>query len=309
MITGPTIVEIVTRKGTPGKTAFFSVVFPGVAPFFQAFLESLNAQTDKDFDLYLFNDGWVECESLVRAASRLERVLIVDFGCPSAEIRPRAISFLEGRGHVAVVFGDADDCFAEDRIEKVCRLLEKAEMVVNDLSLIDAEGRLLTPRYLANRFAEGAPVTFEHLRCANMCGLTNMAVRASVLPSISALGPADDLIALDWFWFGALLFRGCGCMFTTATVSFYRQYEKNLAGLGALTASGIRRGIEVKVRHYRRMATLVPEMAGLAERFAVLGAHVDRDPAFSLRYLDRRKAAARSFPLWWEDILDKDEEA
>jgi len=56
------------------KTAFFTVVYPGIEKYFKDFASSLCRQTDKNFDLIIFNENNTEIDfkSLLEALTLIE---------------------------------------------------------------------------------------------------------------------------------------------------------------------------------------------------------------------------------------------
>lgn len=208
------------------KIAFLTVVFPKNEIFLESFFNSLCSQTYKDFDLVIVNDNFKNFNNYKNLYSNLNIIEINSNNSP-AKNREKGINYCIERKYDILVFGDSDDYFKINRIEKSLELLKKADVVVNDLSLFDAKG-IYEEKYLSKRLKNLDVVDPKFIEDKNIFGMSNTAVK---LESIRKVTFDDKIIAVDWFFFKKILNQGCKAIFTNETESFYRQHKNNTLGL------------------------------------------------------------------------------
>ena len=216
----------------PIKTAVASVIFPSNMKFFSDFLKSLNNQTNKRFDLVLFNDG-CERRSLQKHLESLEgiRTYIMEGNATKpAEIRVELIEAVKSNGYTQIVFGDTDDFFSINRLELCLLEFESgAEIVVNDLSTISEDGTLIQDRIWKKRLSE-TEINLEFLLSKNLLGLGNTALRTSLLDFEIEL---DLQVAFfDWMFYLQVFHQNLNIKTRPIdAITYYRQHELNTIGL------------------------------------------------------------------------------
>lgn len=208
------------------RTAFLTVVFPKNEKFLKSFFNSLCAQTYKDFDLVIVNDSFKNLNYYKDLYSNLNIIEINSNNTP-AKNREVGINYCIDHKYDILIFGDSDDYFKNNRIEKSLELLKKADLVVNDLSLFDVNG-VYEKKYLSNRLKNLDVVDPKFIKDKNIFGMSNTAVK---LENITKVTFNDRIIAVDWVFFNKILNQGFKAIFTNETESFYRQYENNTVGL------------------------------------------------------------------------------
>ena len=281
------------------KTAFFSVIYPAVEPFLPDFFRSLERQTSEEFSLVLVNDGVSDIGHFIKAFGSARITVLESRGSP-AENRMIGIRHALEVGAEYLIFGDSDDFFSKNRVEACIELLNAGwDVVVNDLTAVDSEGKNLDPNYLSRRVEEGAEIKFPFIRDKNIFGLSNTAVRASLLKN---LAPPHDLVAVDWYLFSALLLKGCRAIFTAKASTHYRQHDANTVGVGGLEEVGIVKQLDAKVRHYKAMSQMSDQYENGALYERTLECLQD-SPELIPEYVDYLRQHAKENPLWWENIL------
>jgi len=227
------------------RLAVYTTVYPGVEKFLTAWYQSVLAQTDKNFDL------WVGVDSLnpqrvietLRAGAHAIH-LITAAGSP-AEIRQKAIEALVDE-YSELVFVDSDDLLYPTRIEAARKALTRHDAVACALRIIDEEGRdlgitfgeaceqnpgLLLPRY-------------------NVFGLSNTAYRTSVLRRCIPL--PDQCQLVDWLLATRAWANGADLYFDREPQMAYRQYHANVARvLPPFSAQQVVDATRRVVSHYR----------------------------------------------------------
>ena len=208
------------------KVAFLTTVFPENEKFLKTFFNSLSIQIYKNFDLVIVNDDFKNLDFYKNLYSNLNIVDINSSNTP-AKNREVGINYCIDQNYDVLVFGDSDDYFKENRIEKSLELLKKSDVIINDLSLFDENG-VYEENYLSNRLKNLDIIDFEFIKDKNIFGMTNTAIK---LKDIEKVSFSKETIAIDWYFFKTILKKDLRAIFTNETESFYRQHKNNTAGL------------------------------------------------------------------------------
>jgi len=208
------------------KIAFLTTVFLKNEKFLKSFFNSLSAQTYKNFDLVIVNDNFKNLDFYKDLYSNLNIIDINSSNTP-AKNREVGINYCIDQNYEVLVFGDSDDYFKDNRIEKLLEFLIKADVVVNDLSLFDDNG-VYEKNYLSNRLKNLDIIDLKFIKDKNIFGMSNTAIK---LKNIKKVSFNYNIIAVDWFFFKRILKKGCKAIFTNETETFYRQYKNNTIGL------------------------------------------------------------------------------
>ncbi len=278
--------------------AIFSVVYPGTEAYFPEFLSTLSKQTDKDFTLFLINDGLSNVEGFLKRADL--DVKVKEAGGSLAALRKMGIRWVQEAGVKIIVFADSDDYFSENRVEISRDMLVKYDLVFNEIILTGNGGTDSTPM-LQTHFSDGEIVSCEHIRTANCMGLTNTALRVKNIPLYIDRIP-ENIIAFDWALFGLCLHAGARGVFTKKTVTYYRQHGDNLASPHSFTEEQILRGVQVKRDHYQMLSRFYEEYISLSDLFEKLLAQLQSDETLRRKYCQAVRKHALAMPLWWEPI-------
>ncbi len=280
------------------KIVFFSVVFPSVEQYLDDFFTSLQNQTVKEFDVFIINDGLPDFSVYKRRFGKLP-ITDVSFQGTPAKIREFGINYVSRKRYDFIVFGDADDYFAENRIEVSASLLKDFDIVVNDLDLVDENKRNLEKGYLSRRIGNRDIIRYDYVRDKNIFGMSNTAIKGSLISNITI---EEDLVAIDWCIFAQLLADGVRAVFTNDTTTYYRQHERNIVGIKTLSKDAVLKGIMVKVAHYKRMAGIDFRYSPLYERSKKLKDLLTSNAQFLDLYLKGITDLQIKNPFWWEEI-------
>jgi len=210
------------------RYAFVTFIYPGIEKYFSYFIESLYKQSDTDFDLIVHNDGVEDVGKYFNSPSF--PVKIVESGKKDLfGMRIWTFDYCLKNGYTHLILGDSDDYFASNRIEVNKELLIKYDIVVNDISLVNSDGVIYETRVFSRRIYHNSLISFADIADYNFIGFTNSAFSIEALKFFNACSTNSKVV--DWFFFSILLLKGKSMIFTTDTVSFYRQHESNIAGL------------------------------------------------------------------------------
>jgi glycosyltransferase involved in cell wall biosynthesis len=267
------------------RVAFLTTVYPMDVEYLKDMFDSLVKQTYKAFDIVVVNDGLEEFSSFKKNYNdKLNIIELISSNSP-AKNRQFGINYCIEKGYKFLVFGDSDDYFFENRVEKSIEFLTLWDIVVNDLSLFDENG-ICEDMYITNRLRNGSVIDFDFIRNKNIFGLSNTAI---TLKKIEPIDIPEDLIAVDWYFFSFLLLNGMKAIFTNETITYYRQYNRNLVGLKELDKESYERGVKVKKLHYKALQNLTNKVEDYAQYFS----------ENNVCTFEEREIA---YPIWWELI-------
>lgn len=280
------------------NTTVFSVVHPNSFPYLQEFLHSLATQTDKDFTVFLLNDG---VPSIEQAISHFDlNIQLRNISGTSSSIRKAGIEWILQQGVDAVIFADSDDYFMDNRIEVSKKFLSDYDIVFNEL-LIVGEGLQQPLSILGGRYQDREVITKDSINSLNCMGLSNVAMQTTCISRMLAQIP-NDIIAFDWAFFFLCLHEGVRPIFTRQTATYYRQHRDNVASLRVLTDDQILRGVRVKRDHYQFVSSYDCEYEAMSISFDELLGRLNQDSVFKDNYCREIRKLAPPLPLWWESI-------
>jgi len=274
------------------KVCFLTTVFPMPVEYLHSFFYSLEQQDCKGFDVVIVNDGNQDLDMVLESYGSLNTI-ILKAGSDPIHNRELLIEFALINNYEIAIFGDSDDEFSANRISLVTTKLKKNDIVVNDLSSFNQQG-ILENYYISNRIINNSDILFEDILNFNIFGLSNTGVNCTILKSLTL--PFDKrLIALDWFIFSVLLLNNYRAIFTNECVTYYRQHERNIAGIGAINVNSVNRSILVKSKHFSAMAELYDGATKLKKEVNKLQGNNER-----LKQLIIDLQKNNKYPLWWE---------
>lgn len=265
------------------KTAFLTTIFPMNKQYLYNFFGSLLNQTYKNFDVIVVNDGYEEFQEIKTVYNQALNIIELQYSNAPAKNREYGINYCIDNGYDVLVFGDSDDYFETNRVEKSLKFLKECDIVVNDLSLFGESG-VYEAGYFSNRLENLTQINFDFTRDKNIFGLSNTAIKLNNLQKV--LIP-DDLIAVDWYIFSILLMDGKKAIFTNETVSYYRQHQQNTVGLKKVDKESFEKGVEVKRKHYKALNSFDKQFDAELTRLN------------TLEFSENKEVTN---PLWWELI-------
>ncbi len=265
------------------KVAFLTTIFPMDKKYLYDFFNSLESQTINNFDIIIVNDGYENFEDIKTLYNHTLNIIEIKYSNTIAKNREYGINYCIGEGYDILIFGDSDDYFEQNRIEKSIELLSENDIVVNDLNLFD-EIEVYEEKYLSNRLKNLELVSFEFIKDKNIFGLSNTAIK---LKNIENIFIPEDLEAVDWYIFSILLIKDKKAIFTNETISFYRQHQENIVGLKKIDEKSFNKGVNVKKKHYKALNSMSEQFLFEIKRLS------------NIKYNDKKNICN---PLWWELI-------
>jgi hypothetical protein len=261
------------------KIAFLTTIFPIKDEYVYNFFDSLNNQTFKNFEVVVVNDKYKNFEKIKRKYTNLN-IIEIDGNKTPAKNREKGINFCIEKGYDIIIFGDIDDYFASNRVEKSIEKLKNYDIVVNDVSLFNEKG-VYEKKYFSNRIKNNTIIDFEFIKNKNIFGLSNTAIK---LKNMEKIDIPDAITAVDWYIFSWLLLNNKTAVFINNTVTYYRQHQNNTVGLNKNRES-IERIKKIKLEHYKFLTKLNDDF---------------EEEIKKLENLQFNKLKKINYPLWWE---------
>lgn len=207
------------------KICVLTTIFPMDKKYLYDFFDSLSNQTYKNFDIIVVNDGYNKFDEIKEKYKNLN-IIELKYSSTPAKNREYGINYCIDKKYNFLIFGDSDDYFSENRIEKNLEKLQQYDIVVNDLTLFNDKG-IICNNYFSNRLKNNFIFDYKFIKDKNICGLSNTALNLKILSNIEF---PEDIIAVDWYLFKKILKKN-KAVFTNETTTYYRQYENNTLGL------------------------------------------------------------------------------
>ena len=285
--------------------ALYTAVYPGAIPFLDAWAASVQAQKDRDFDLWISLDGLSEAAVMARLGDRAAPTFVVaEPGSTPAQVRQQALTRIADR-YDAVVLVDSDDVLHPDRVAAARAWLQGADVAACGLRLVDEAGQpmglsLATP---------GDGETDAILPRTNAFGLSNTAYRSHVLRACLPIPAAAALV--DWYLITMAWLQGARLAFDPTARMDYRQHGANMAKIRSpFTAERVRADTALVREHFRLVLDNLPPGA-LPERatqvrqaaadVATFDQRVVDDAAGLTRYVEELNAAPPPL-VWWASV-------
>lgn len=271
----------------------FTTAFDVPENIAHSYFKSLALQSYSDFDVVVVNDGFEKIANYCNEYSCLN-VIELECGAGIAKNREVMINHAHESKYETLIFCDFDDYFSPNRVKLTLELLQKNEVVVNDL-LICSGDYISNAGYISNRFPDNYQITLVDVLEKNFLGLSNTAIKKSILEPVTF--PRDQ-IAVDWLFFTEILYRRPRAVFTNKMYTYYRQHENTLAGIGRVDYRQLEKEIAVKKQHYNSLSTLDPLFELYYREVCNFDCEIHQKNPFD--YLVSLKSKLNNFPLWWE---------
>jgi methionyl-tRNA formyltransferase len=282
------------------EVAVMGVVYPGVEKYLPEYFDSLEKQTDSDFDLIIFNTG-INIDEL-KTSLRIKEIHLPQITI--ALQRQWAIKKIKEMGYKYLIFSDCDDYFSPNRVEESVRLLQDKQIVFNDLNLVDETGKLIHKSVLrTNLINENST---EKLLDLNFLGFTHTAVRIS---DVKMFDFPEKLVSVDWYFFSVLIFyQDFSVGFIDKPLSSYRRYGNNLGFVLKVDEGYMRRCFMVKSLHYDGLLNHNKYKAKFREKILQRSENLNllrtklNDLTSLQNYIVERNKGDKISPLLWQEV-------
>lgn len=293
------------------RTIVVGILYQGVETYLPDYFESILKQSTNNFELWLFNNSSelflnTISDLLEKIKERRVTIKLLDISSlqSSFEARKYVIDILKESPNIDnVIFTDTDDYYDYRRFELAIEGLEKNDFVFNSLTPFDSE--------TGEKYSPTSPkkeITFFDMVKKSVLGYNNTAVKAKCLERVLPFVLDSTPKVTDWFLYTSLLLSETKAVLMEGTTTYYRQYQKNTAGLRrCFTPEQILFGIEVKLNHYQK---LFPHLSDEQKKIVQLESEKIKELKKQLsvkevmeQYSNKiNEVSEESFFSWWEQI-------
>lgn len=282
------------------KTLLVSFVYPKIKPYLKDFFISLDNQTIEEVDKIIFNDNFNE--DLKRYGYNGKIMYNTD-ALNIFEVRKLTIDYSIHNNYDLLIFADADDVMAKDRVEIIIKSYEdNISFFYNDLYLLSNRNTDFFKGKLPSRIKD-----LEKIKEYNFLGMSHTALNIKKEKEILKIMPiTNKMITFDWYLYSYILSKG-GCGKKINSKTYYRTYDDNIAGFtNYLTEKKLRTGLKVKKYHYDFMKQFDETYKELLEKIMRLEKKL-KNPHFKEKYIKYVNLKYSDSVFWWENIktLDK----
>ncbi len=187
--------------------------YPGIEKKINIFIKSLEKQFIKNFDLVIFFNN----KKNFRLPKNNLNIKIFKLNTSIIKSRFKMFKKLKTLNYKYIIFQDADDLMSQNRI-KICeKLLQKYNVVINDL---DIYGKKIIKKYFSKRIKVKTMVTAKDIADYNFCGMSNTSIRSECLKKIKM--PINHKIKIfDWYFWTIILSKYKGYFDNTSRVKYF----------------------------------------------------------------------------------------
>lgn len=164
------------------------VLHEKIKPYIDDFIDSLNYQTCKAFDVVWFDDGY---NGDIVVDNQGACIRVSEKGLSPFQVRVRLFSKVKAMGYESVVCCDADDILGCNRLFYVSQYIHKYDFLVNNCDLIDEKNQVISKNFFMSC------EKFD-IFPGNIFGLSNTAFKVKALDF--ELFECDTVI-FDWLFF------------------------------------------------------------------------------------------------------------
>ena len=232
------------------NTLLIGVVFEEVKPFLNKYIDSLNSQSTKNFDLLILNDGY---EGEIPYNELGSHIINIANNKSPAQIRDFGIKYSIKHNYKNLIFTDTDDYYSKDYVESIISGLINNDFIYCDIIPVDSKN------YTINNYTSIPPITTQYMDIidSNYLGLGSTGLKVKNLKEINI---PSDIVAVDWYLFTILLLKGFNGERVNNASVYYRQHSNNtVGGLKHLDRERLFKGIDIKEKHYYYIYTFCLE--------------------------------------------------
>lgn len=232
------------------EICFGCVVYKKAADYLPDFFSSLFSQSVDTFDIIILNDNLekIFLENIISEYSyEKHNIVILDSKADTpSKLRVELLKSAKERNYKLMIFGDCDDKFSSNRVEKIQIMFMKNKsysFYYNDLKKFDGEMAMQILPEITTKIADIGEY--------NYLGLSNNAVNLEMLDMvfIESLKEYESNI-FDWYFFSRLILNGGTGVKVNGTYTYYRIHDRNIAGLNTLQKESVMREMKIKLQHY-----------------------------------------------------------
>lgn len=249
------------------RVAFGTVVYRAAYKFHRDFIDTINKQDAKDFDVILLNDDLDdnEYDNLTQEINR--RVIKIKNGRTSSisENRIKLIESAKKYNYNLLIFGDFDDTMSKNRISMILSEFDdNYSFFYNELFYLNTD----------KKFFHSLPPLIEDVNLIHECnflGLSNTALNLNMIDqTILETLYNKQTKAFDWMIYSLLLLKGHKGKRVDKCKTYYRIYDQNTAGEVDISLGGLKKEVEIKIDHYSKLIDIDSDYIDLLKFYLMI---------------------------------------
>jgi len=287
--------------------ALYTTMYPAAERFLSSWYQSVVAQTDRDFDLYIGADQLGPREVFSAVGNEFQAVWVTaPSGSTPTAVRQAGIDQIlaSANKYHGIVFVDCDDVMHPTRVESARIQLQNSDVAACALEIVKEDGQST-----GSFFGPVSPAAIpQMLARVNVFGMSNTVYRTDILRAIPPSPPQGRL--MDWFIATAGWVRGARFSFDNRPRMKYRQYGSNTARvLPPFTSEYIREATDLVLGHYELVLSQIPgmtdgirgELESARANVRLFSSRIAESPHVCERYvLSLNQLPASHF--WWDCV-------
>jgi len=268
----------------------YTTVHPGSKFFFNEFINTINLQSFKNFKLFI-------CFNKIRFSNFFKNKIKVDFSYlennkDQRRARIDSLKYLLKKNPELIVFIDSDDLMNKNRLAYIIKNIKNYDFFVHNLLLFGNNYKKKT-RWLKKR--NFSLIKMSEINYKNYIGLSNLAVKGFALKKvINKIG--TNLIAFDWCLAKLLLLNKYKGVYSSASLSQYRQYNNNISSLTNFSKLKLFNDLKIKLQHLNFFNNLGLNYNKKIHKLISLEKKIKLD-SYYMKY--KKKISIKRNGYWW----------
>ena len=288
------------------KLGLYTTVYPAVLRYLPEWYGSVQAQTDKDFDLWIGLDALKQSdvEDVLGSNIGAHWIEAVEKSTP-ALVRDQALRQMTA-ANLDVVLVDSDDVLLPSRVASARDLLRKSDLAACALEIVDEGGQSVGLEFNLDPAVKAAQVLPRN----NIFGFSNSAYRCELLER--CLPIPREAVLVDWYIATRAWLFGAELSFDHNVGMKYRQYGRNTARVRLPFWPDQVLSDSLLVRkHFQLLLASGSQEHFLPGRWVELlrvvrdleqfERYINQSPANLTAYLDSLNRAVKR-PIWWTSV-------
>ena len=288
------------------RLGVYTTIYPAVLKYLPEWYQSVRAQTDTDFELWIGLDALSRLDVEYRLGCSIDAQWIdgTENSTP-ASIRDQALRQMTG-ANLDVVLVDSDDVLLPSRVSSARQALRTSDLAACALEIVDEGGQSLGLRLNLDPAVKPSQV----LPGNNVFGFSNSAYRCELLER--CLPIPRNAVLVDWYIATRAWLFGAELSFDHTVQMKYRQYDANTARVRlpfwpdqVLSDSMLVRKHFQLVLASGSQDHFLPgrwaELLRVARDIEQFERYINQSPANLNSYLESLNRAVKQ-PIWWTSV-------
>jgi len=225
-------------------------LYPKSEKFIKQFVNCLEEQTFKKFDILFFCDKFNFNKLKLKTNLKYK---YYNLKGSISEIRQKSLKKIKKLKYKKIFFCDIDDLYKNNRIKVLNDLLNKNNIVFNDINCLTKQKKIIKENFFSNFFKNNEKINYKSLLNQNFLGFSNTALKINILKKSKFLNSKKKINIFDWYFWSKVLKKDRAC-FTNKTKTFYKCSLKSYTYLPAkISTNYLLNSVFVKYYFYRTM--------------------------------------------------------